>query len=71
MSERIGSPLDAATEKAVEEMIQHHGLDRVKRHLDQIMHKATWSEWQRVNSLIYRTDARLKRDAEKHACKTW
>jgi len=66
----IGNPIDAATERAVGDMIRQHGLDRVKRHLDQIMHKATWAEWQRVNSLIFRTEARMRREAEKLACGT-
>jgi hypothetical protein len=71
VSERIGNPIDAATEKAVEDMIRQHGLDKVKRNLDAIMHKATWGEWQRVNNLLTRTANKLRREAEKHACRTW
>jgi hypothetical protein len=67
MKERIGNPIDAATEKAVDDLIKMHGLDTVVRHLEMIMHNASWSEWQRVRALVTRRANKMKRDAEKSA----
>ena len=65
------TPIDVATEQAVDDMIRQHGLDKVVRHLEQIMHRASWGEWQRVRALITRRANKMKRDAEKLACTTW
>lgn len=59
---KIGNPLDAATEKAVETMIRQYGVERVREMLVEIMHKATWNDWQRVNSLVTRMANRIRRE---------
>jgi len=71
MNEMIGNPIDAATEKAVEDLIRQHGLKKVQAHLAAIMSRAKWDDWQRVDNLAIRTANRIRREAEKLACKTW
>jgi hypothetical protein len=63
MTEPIGNPIGAMTEKTVEDLVRRFGEAKVRKHLGMLIEQTTWATWQRVNSLITRVANRIKRQA--------
>jgi len=51
----------AQMDKDLEAMIKLHGVSTVRKHLQILLPKSNWSDWQRVNSWITNTANRLER----------
>lgn len=53
--------MNAETEKVIDELIRKHGLNKVKRHLNNLIGESYWSDWQRVDSAVKNRANRMKR----------
>jgi hypothetical protein len=52
--------MTAEIERALEKLIEQHGVEKVRAALDPLLGQFKWTEWQRIKNLVNRLQQRKK-----------
>lgn len=56
--------MNRETEIILEQLLRQHGLELVRKHLEALIPKSKWAQWQTLDSSITNTHNRMQREQQ-------